>query len=1128
MNRRLPSILFCVAIFLACGAVAVYAQTASSATITGIVTDPKGAIVPDATVTVRNADTGLERTTKTTSDAEYRFPNLPPGVYTVRVVASQSFAPAEARNVRIDVGSVQDVNFKLELAGVATVVVVTREPPLIESTRTDVSTVVNEADVARLPATSAFNVAGVSGVTGNMNDYAGMALTAPGVHYDNTGNNSDLIGPGAFNNRGNQYNIDGGNISDQVTSVRDTLGASVDEIREFQVLTNNYDAEYGQAGGLILNVVTKSGTNKLHGDFHFFARGRNMSASNFFYNQGLFSAGGPCEGLPSSCLNGKPRAPFFKHETGFTLGGPVIKDKTFWFVSYEKLLQGAPFTLTPPTGPVTVNQPDDELMFSVKLDHQLTRNNHLSARFNAQRITLDNLLVQVPGTSSPDALTSTIVHDHTLNGSLVSSITPHLVNEARMFWHRFLNSLPDKSTLPGLRGPDFYQRAAFCCPQGADQNRIQGMDNLTWIHGAHTTKAGVNISYFPFLSLFQQYHYGRWDFSGAYPFNAPGAGGNPPTTLTFASGPGSVRTKDNIYGFYVQDSWKLRSNLTMNYGLRWDYEAGAFKGGVIPKSGGGCFEANGIVSACSSDLNNFQPRLGFAWSPHFESGPLHWFFGNPDNSLVTAAFGEVTELAYLNIALDSLNFDGVTLNTIPVDLTVDNCNINPGACPDPNLSAILAAFPNLPPASVLAPFNPVGFYGRVRPISDRLRNPETRHVALSIQRELSNSLVLTAAYVGAFGFGQFGETDTNFPSINPDTAHSGFFYLGDRPDPKFAAIRTQKNDRTSSYNGFILGATKRFSHHTQFNVGYTLSKTITSSEDFYGASEPGDPRNIRAERALAYNDARHALNMSVVFDTENLMHTSGFRHLVNDWQIGWLGSAHSMNPYALSTGEVPFSGTSYPGIGAETQQRPNLLPDGTLSGLNIASNTGSNLLISESGVAACQAATTVCPAQTTFVAPAGASTSGPKDSFSGASVDFQFLNGDVGRNSGRGDPYYRFDFNVARTIKFPKHESWRVELRADFFNIFNHTNFLLFNANDVLDLLSVSQPGSANFTTCTLCLDPFSGQYHGADGQPIKLAQLQRGRVSPKTALGSVFGGLGDPAVTDVARQMQLSLHVRW
>jgi len=222
MIRRL---LFLAVVFAGSGAVGVHAQTAA---ITGRVTDPQGAVVPNATVTARSLETAIERTTQTTSDGVYRFPGLAPGNYTVRVVGMQNFAPAEAKNIHVDVGSVKDLNFSLVLSGVMTTLEVTAHAPLIESTRTDVSIVVDEANVARLPATSPFNVAGVAGVNGNMNDYAGLALTAPGVHYDNSGNSSDLIGPGSFNNHGNQYNIDGGNISDQVISTRDTLGASLD------------------------------------------------------------------------------------------------------------------------------------------------------------------------------------------------------------------------------------------------------------------------------------------------------------------------------------------------------------------------------------------------------------------------------------------------------------------------------------------------------------------------------------------------------------------------------------------------------------------------------------------------------------------------------------------------------------------------------------------------------------------------------------------------------------------------------------------------------------------------------------------------------------------------------------
>jgi len=1144
MNRRLlfQAFLWSVA-FTALSAIMVQAQGGGTATISGRIVDPQNAVVPGATVTARNIATGTEVTTQTTSDGIYRF-SLPPGDYDVKVRA-KSFAAAQAAKIHIDVGAMRDVNFNLVIGDVTTTVEVTSQTPLIETTKTDLSTVVNEADMERLPVTNAPSALGVTGVNGQMNDYVGLAATAPGVRFDTSGNSGDVIGPGSFNNRGNLYLVNGGNISDQVVSTRDTPGATVEEVKEFEVLTNNYNAEYGQAGGVILNVVTKSGSNSIHGDYHFYGRGRNFSSSNFFYNQGLFSLT-PADAQAQGCkhvgtvgivsTDGCGRAPFFKHEQGITLGGPLIKDRTFWFVAWEKVAQGIPLQLNPPTGSVATGQPDNELALSARLDHRLTTNNQFFIRWNQQRITADNQLVQVPQTASPDALVASVVHDHTINGSLTSTINPYLINEARVVWHRFFSQTPTKSTLPGLEGPNFYQHAAFCCPQGADQNRTQANETLTWVHGSHTIKGGVAFNYFPYFSLFKQVNYGLWDFNNPYP-PTDSAGANPPILFTYAQGPGAVNAKDNIWSWFAQDGWKIRPNLTLNYGLRYDYEAGAFKGGYIPTSGGGCLMANGLIPACSSDKNNFQPRLGLAWSPQFTSGPMHWLFGDPNQSLVSAGFGEVTQMAYLNISLDSLNFDGVTLLTATADPTS-------GCWP-----GLVSAYPNYPSAAALAACNTgtTTNFGRIRPISNHLRNPETRDVNLTIRRELSRTTVISIGYVGAFGFGQFGERDTNFPCINADPAHSGFFYLGcatsnGRPNPSFGAIRTQQNSRTSAYNGLILDLNKRFSNHFQFHGGYTFSKLIASTEDFYGPSEPGDPRNLRAERGLAYADARHAFNFAFIYDTAKQFNTSVIKHIFNDWQLGLNGNLHSGQPYGLSTGEAPFSGSKFFGLGAETQERPNVLQGGVLSVTNIPSYAGGNLEISPAGFAACEAvygnAPGACPAATTFNAPAGASSSGPQDTLCGllptsatpctnTNVDFQFLNGSAPRNSSKGDPYYRFDLSVTRTV--PIRERVRIELRADFFNVFNHTNFLGFNGLDTTNLFSVPAIGSADFNAnCTSCLNPFSGQFIGASGQPLTVQSLRRGRVSPKTNLRSVFNGMGDPTVADIARQMQLSVHVRW
>src|SRR5215475_11401155 len=262
--RRLP-VLVSVVLICCLPVMMVNAQTASSTSLTGQVVDPQGAVISGATVTATEVATGVVHSAKTTSSGNYTIPNLPPATYDIKVEAPK-FAVGEAKGITLRVGEQKDLGFKLVVAGSTESVEVTAEAPLIERTRTDVSTSVNSLEMERLPT--------IAGGSGSVNDYAQLALTAPGVRLDTSGisspngqaNTGDLIGPGSFNNRGNLYNVDGANITDQLVSGRDGTGAAVDEVQELQVMSNTYNAEYGQATGVILNVVTKSGTNGLHGD----------------------------------------------------------------------------------------------------------------------------------------------------------------------------------------------------------------------------------------------------------------------------------------------------------------------------------------------------------------------------------------------------------------------------------------------------------------------------------------------------------------------------------------------------------------------------------------------------------------------------------------------------------------------------------------------------------------------------------------------------------------------------------------------------------------------------------------------------------------------------------------------
>jgi hypothetical protein len=1063
------------------------AQSAASAQISGTVVDPQGAVVPGAKVTATNSATGVQRSVNTTSTGNYTIPNLAPGTYSVKVEA-KGFASGGTENIALKLGDQRDLGFKLAVAGSTQTVEVTTEAPLIESTKTDVSSSVTSLDMERLPT-----IAGAGGV---VNDYAQLALTAPGVKSDTSGLTTDLIAPGSINNRGNLYNVDGANITDQLVSGRDSVGASVDEVQEFQVITNNYNAEYGQATGLVMNVVTKSGTNGIHGEGHMYFRGRNLGASDPFYNLGIL---GDPRCPSATTIDGCPRAPFHRKEGGFTVGGPFIKNKLFWFTSFENSRQGIPLTLTPFGNSVTVQSPNNNLLYTGKLDYKISENHLLTMRYAVDRFRSANVIVQTGLNVTPDDLTSSTINNASFNVGLVSTLRPTLINEARFVFYRFVSTTADNSTVPGIIHPDGTQTGAdFCCPQGGLQKRYQYIDNMTWSHGTHTTKFGFNISYYPWNSLFPQFHFGQYVANPA---------DNGATSFTIAFGPGEVTSKDNIYGFYAQDTWKLTRKLTMNAGLRWDYEAGAFKGGKNPGPGGTCTQGNGLISACSSDKNNFQPRLGFTYAP--------W-----DKTLFHLGFAETTMLAFNNVVLDSLNFDGTTLFTV----TIDPASPLPGTTPA-QAQAVLNAFPNAPSPALLAPFapstNPANF-GRIRPIAANLRNPEMRMVNFGIEQQFTPSLKGEIQYIGQFGFGLFGERDTNAPPVIADPAHPGFFFYGPRPNPRFGAIRTNENSRTSHYNGLLVSTNKTFNHHIQFNASYTWSHATASSEDFFGISEPGDFRTISAEMGPAYNDVRHAANMGVVLDSGKLTTNRFMGWVANNLGLSWVGQIQSGRPYPLSTGDTAFgNGSRFFGAGSETQQRPNVLSDGTISVAGIGSAGG---VIGNFTAATCIAAgnsAAFCNANAnTFAAPAGAAGAGPVDVFDNSVVvDFKQANGNLERNAARGSPFAKFDLSLHK--QFAVHENVKLEFRFDAFNVFNHSNWTSFNSNDVLTALPFSLDPN-----CTNC-QRLNGTFAGNAGQTLHIADLRSGKVSSDFT-DPKFGGLGDPAADDAPRRLQLSFHVRF
>jgi hypothetical protein len=303
----------------------------------------------------------------------------------------------------------------------------------------------------------------------------------------------------------------------------------------------------------------------------------------------------------------------------------------------------------------------------------------------------------------------------------------------------------------------------------------------------------------------------------------------------------------------------------------------------------------------------------------------------------------------------------------------------------------------------------------------------------------------------------------------------------------------------------------------QFVASYTWSHAITSGEDFFGLSEPADFVNIKPERGPAFNDIRHAANMGVVLDSGHMTTNRYAGFFANNLGLSWVGQLQSGRPYPISTGSAGFANGRFFGAGSETQQRPNVLPDGTLSVAGLASAFGDNAAptaIPVPGAAQCLVPGT---SVTTF----GASCLGAIDPVSGNVIDFQQVSGNLGRDAGRGSPFVKFDGSLHKSFGMPRYENIKLELRFDAFNVFNHTNWTSFNSNDVLTILPLSASAS-----CTLCQRP-NGTFAGASGQTLHLSDLQHGKIS-SNLLNPTFGILGDPGNADVPRLLQLSFHVRF
>jgi outer membrane receptor protein involved in Fe transport len=865
---------------LALGPSPVFAQAqATGGAIEGTVTDESGAVLPAVTVTVRNAATGVTRETRTDGAGVYRAPLLPVGPYEVTAALS-GFATTRRPNLTLTIGQTLIVDLALKVATTAEEVTVTAEAPVIEGTRTHQASTVGEAAVSNLPV--------------NGRNFMDFVLTTPGVTRDTrTGDISfagqrgvlnSLIIDGADNN-----NTFFGQALGRTGSGRAPYQFSQDAVQEFQVNRNAYSAEYGRAGGAVVNVVTKSGSNDFHGSAFEFFRDKSLNANS--YTNKIAS---PV----------RARSPFRIHQFGASLGGPLHKDKAFFFFSYDGQRRKIPnpILLTLPASLPTdgdtqrglalvrsktddYQQTRDQDVFLAKVDYQMNSQHRLSVRYNHQNFTGGNN--ETGGvTNAQEHSGDSLVRTRTVNAVLSSVFSPTLFNEFRAQWLRdnepgqANTDEPEVTVRQGGQTVLVFGRNFFS-PRETTIKRFQVADALTFIRGAHTWKAGFDLNFDRIFNFFPG------NFGGRYVFNSLAAlGRGVPSAAgeSFQQGFAGTGTTGpethpdlNEYAVFVQDEWRATRELTLSFGLRYDVQDIAQPEVRNPDPQ---LAALGIdTSFIHVDKNNLAPRLGLAWNPNPKTvvrAGYGLFYGRTPSIMIgTAHSGNAVNVV-------TITFTGNQVPTYP------------------------ARFSALPTGAAL-PRPSVQFF------DPDFQSPEVHQASTGVEYALNDDIALGASYLFVAGRKLALSRDFNVGPAVPTAipVQGGGSLTVNRYPARLASnfdrlVRFESTGR-SNYNGLTLELKKRFRGTLLANLAYTLGQVKDNNPDSVNvvlgggddARFPSDPVDRDADYAPGNNDVRHRLVFSGYWDLNYWKNAGGAaKALLDGWSLSWIATAHSGYPYS--------------------------------------------------------------------------------------------------------------------------------------------------------------------------------------------------------------------------------------
>ncbi|MBZ5513453.1 MAG: TonB-dependent receptor [Acidobacteriia bacterium] len=1034
--------------------------------IEGTVTDPSGAVVPNATVTAKDVGTGVTRTVQTSSAGNYRIPSLPAHLFTITITAP-GFKTTVQENIRLQGNETKSVNVTLELGTTATEVTVSAAPPAIETSEARVSSQINESRVENLPlvARNFYSLvvltAGIIGLpSGGGQAYAQATADIFNAEYGVS------IQANGQRPESNSYLIDSASANGSPRGGVVNINPNADSVQELRVAVNNFSAEYGRNSSSVTNVVTKSGSNDVHGTVGYYYTGNRLTAGNIFQHQTIQRYDGSKDKIPV----------FRRNEGNWSLGGPIRKDRTFFFGSMDFLRSGAGSTsfasvLTPDfinymttnypnnistfimksflpvgdrgnvnttiggvskstcTGSTPISTPIGTLPCNFPVAQDISSSQTIPRNGLQWNIRLDqnwaNGKDRLYGNwyrTSRQATFSTSIYpaftmpepeySDYLNINYTHLFSPSLLYEGGVTMTRVRGDV-DVSvahpTIPQVNVPGITSYGMGFSGPTFLQTNGEWRNVLSWNRGRHAFKFGGNFGHddgwgsgVAFGPEWTRYFYGfnnMYDLALDDPFSESNYGFDPKTGKQY--GPSFLPVFQRL-GFFAQDEWKAKSNLTITLGLRWEYFFIPYEQHK-PKSlfsrlvlGSGS-DWNSMISnasiiqaspLASKDLNNFAPRLGIAWDP--------------------TGKGKMSVRAGAGIFYDRAagQFFHDCCTQLPVfGIIQASKNVPAGPQPVFGLGTSTSAPYGYPPMTGItfgldSHGGLIGAKSGISPWNPNLRTQYSENWFVGLQYAFTNNWTVEGNYVGSSGRKLYQGYDVN--RFDGDLLDGTL----DRLNPSFASIDYGQSNGKSYYHGANLTVKKRFSRGLDFQAAYTVGKAHDTASSFGTGLNVVDMSNLALNYGLSDFDVRHKIAASFVYDIPGPKRTGFVGKLGGGWQAGAVVILQKGLPYTVRCTNNFASGCDYnaDGFNYDFPMEPAF---GTFK-------TGS---------------------KQDFLSGIFKASDFPAPSLG--------QEGNLSRNTYIGPGYANTDFNLVKNTNIPwlwKDEAAKIQFRAEFFNLFNRVN----------------------------------------------------------------------------------------